>query len=70
MGDKGTGGCFERLHPDYREYYFKFIVPRDLTEREVLEALNRCLWKYVSEHNRIGYRSPYYIKEEDERNCV
>ena len=64
MGDKPNVCGGRVLHPDYERYVFEFIVPRDLSMEEVLRVLNRCLAKYVAEHSRIGYRSPFYVEEE------
>ena len=64
MGDIGDAdeNC-TLLHPNYRFITIQFMVPKDLTDQEVMETLARCLHKYVLEKSEIGYREPYYIKE-------
>ena len=66
MGDKGTGSCIGMLHPNYKTIDIRFIVPVDLTDKEVVDVLNECLYKYVKEHSKLGYKEPFYIDLSDE----
>ena len=68
MGDLGNVGSFcERLHPNYHTVTITFIIPKDLTVKEVHKALVECLNRYVRENSEIGYKEPFYITRE---SCI
>ena len=64
MGDIGDADneCI-LLHPNYRYITIQFLVPKDLSDQEIMKALTKCLHNYVKENSKIGYNKPYYIKE-------